>query len=188
MSMRRVDMDRLQELVRLHRMGTGAREVARVLGMSPNTEREYRLALSDEGLLAGTVEDVPMLEVLRAAIERRLPTKAPPQMVSSIEALRDKIVGFAEKGLKPQAIHDRLKLEDRDFTASFWAVRAVWRKWRKSRGVRAEDVAIPVETAPGEIAQVDPTHHGERADRCDPDLWITAISLAASYAVTRAAS
>lgn len=33
MSMRRVDMDRLQELVRLHRMGTGAREVARVLGL-----------------------------------------------------------------------------------------------------------------------------------------------------------
>jgi hypothetical protein len=31
---RRVDMDRLQELVRLHRMGSGGREVARLLGMS----------------------------------------------------------------------------------------------------------------------------------------------------------
>jgi hypothetical protein len=28
MCMRRVDLDRLQELVRLHRLGTGAREVA----------------------------------------------------------------------------------------------------------------------------------------------------------------
>ena len=42
MSKRGVDMDRLQELVRLHRMGTGEREVARLLGMSPTTERSYR--------------------------------------------------------------------------------------------------------------------------------------------------
>ena len=50
MTNRRVDMDRLQELVRLHRMGTGAREVARILQISPNTEREYRVALGAEGL------------------------------------------------------------------------------------------------------------------------------------------
>src|SRR5262245_46337778 len=155
MSMRRVDMDRLQELVRLHRMGTGAREVARVLNMSPNTEREYRLALQAEGLLDGAVDDVPALETLRAAIERRLPTTAPPQMVSSVDSLRDTIVALAEKGLKPQAIYDRLRLDDANFSASFWAVRGRWRKWRKARGVRAEDVAIPVETVAGEVAQAD---------------------------------
>jgi len=53
MCMRRVEMDRLQELVRLHRMGTGAREVARLLKMSPNTERAYREALERENLLEG---------------------------------------------------------------------------------------------------------------------------------------
>lgn len=47
MSTRRIGMDRLQELVRLHRMGTGAREVARLLRMGPNTERDYRDALED---------------------------------------------------------------------------------------------------------------------------------------------
>jgi hypothetical protein len=157
-------MDRLQELVRLHRMGTGAREVARMLNISPNTEREYRLALQVEGLLAGPVDDVPLLEVLRSAIETRLPTSAPPQMVSSVDALRERIVGFAEKGLKPQAIYDRLRLEDTSFAASFWAVRAAWRKWKKQRGIRAEDVAIPVETAPGEIAQVDFGYVGKLYD------------------------
>ena len=40
----RVDMDRLLELVRLHRMKTKMREIARLLDMSPNTEREYREA------------------------------------------------------------------------------------------------------------------------------------------------
>jgi len=41
-SQKRTEMDQLQELVRLHRMGTGCREVARLLGISPNTERQYR--------------------------------------------------------------------------------------------------------------------------------------------------
>jgi hypothetical protein len=58
-------MHRLQELVRLHRMGTGAREVARLLGMSPNTEREYRRALGLAALLEGPVDVLPELAVLR---------------------------------------------------------------------------------------------------------------------------
>jgi hypothetical protein len=119
MSMRRVDMDRLQELVRLHRMGTGAREVARILCVSPTTERTYRGALEAEGLLTGAPEDVPLLEVLRAAVERRLPSAPPPQQVSSVDTLRVRIVELAERGLKPQAIYDRLRLEDPTVTASY---------------------------------------------------------------------
>jgi hypothetical protein len=42
-------------------------------------------------------------------------------------------------------IYDRLRLGDPSFAASFWSVRTAWRTWRKERGVRAEDVAIPVE-------------------------------------------
>jgi len=38
-------MHRLQELVRLHRLGTPVREVARLLQMGPGTERRYRHAL-----------------------------------------------------------------------------------------------------------------------------------------------
>jgi transposase len=157
-------MDRLQELVRLHRMGTGAREVARILCMSPTTERTYRTALADEGLLAGAADDVPLLEVLRAAVEKRLPIAQPPQMMSSVDALRERIVELAERGLRPQAIYDRLRLEDATVTASYYAVRAAWRKWRKARGVRAEDVAIPVETAAGEVAQVDFGYVGKLYD------------------------
>jgi DNA-binding NarL/FixJ family response regulator len=51
MTATRTDMHRLQELVRLHRQGTGDREVARLLGMSPNTERLYREALTKAELL-----------------------------------------------------------------------------------------------------------------------------------------
>jgi hypothetical protein len=124
MSNRRVEVDRLQELVRLHRMGTGAREVARLLNISPMTERTYRTAIADEGLLAGAADDVPLIEVLRAAVEKRLPIVTPPQMVSTVDDLRERIVALAEKGLKPQAIYDRLRLEDPTLTASFYAVRS----------------------------------------------------------------
>lgn len=57
MCRKRLEMDRLQELVRLHRMGEGAREVARLLGMSPNTEREYRQVLLERGCSRGRWTD-----------------------------------------------------------------------------------------------------------------------------------
>jgi len=50
MANRRVRMHRLQELIRLHRVATPVREVARLPQMSPNTERRY---LSRAGLLDG---------------------------------------------------------------------------------------------------------------------------------------
>jgi len=74
---RKVDTDRLQELVRLHRMGSGGREVARLLGMSPNTERAYRLALDASGLLGGADHRLADAGRLKAAVEERLPRKLP---------------------------------------------------------------------------------------------------------------
>lgn len=183
MSKRRVDMDRLQELVRLHRMGTGAREVARLLGMSPNTERAYREALKKERLLDGAPDDIPALDVLRAAVNTRLPVIAPPQMVSTADPVRERIAELAKKGLKARAIYDRLRLDDPELTASYWAVRSAWRQWRKERGVVAADVAIPVETAAGEIAQVDFGYVGKLYDAASGMLrkaWVFVLVLAFS--------
>ena len=64
----RIDMHRLQELVRLHRLGVGPREVARLLRMSPKTELRYRTVLDAHDLLAGAVEKLPELEELRTAV------------------------------------------------------------------------------------------------------------------------
>jgi transposase len=151
----RRDMDRLIELVRLHRMGKKGREVARLLGMGPNTERLYRQALLDAGLLRGSVEELPALEVLEAAVRERVPERTAPQQVSTVEPWMGRIVELAKAKLGPRAIYDRLRLEDADFKGSFAAVRRAWRAWKKARGVVPEDVAIPVETAAGEVAQVD---------------------------------
>jgi len=67
MSAPRTDMHRLQELVRLHYLGTRVRERARLLGMSTRTEQRYRRALDAAGLRTGDATELPELRVLRAA-------------------------------------------------------------------------------------------------------------------------
>lgn len=81
MTAKRTEMHRLQELVRLHRLNTGAREVARVLGLGPNTERRYREAQRKTGLLEGAVEALADLEELKVP-DPRTPSTEPCESVS----------------------------------------------------------------------------------------------------------
>jgi transposase len=165
MSTRRVHMDRLRELVRLRRMGTTSAEIARLLHMSVNTERPYREALEKAGLLHGPVDQLPSLEELKAAVLTFMPPKVKPQQVSTIEPWRSKVVELLAKDLKPRAIYDRLRLEEEEkFQASYPAMRRFCDRLAGERGVRPEDVAIPVDTAPGEIAQVDFGYVGKLYD------------------------
>ena len=128
MSATRKDMHDLQELVRLHRMGTGCRKVASLLGLSPNTERRYRLALEEAGLLAGAVGELPELSVLREAVNAALPAAVGSQEVSTAEPWREVIEAMRLNGATPKAIYDTLKREKADFTASRWAVKRLIRK------------------------------------------------------------
>lgn len=165
MSAWRVQMHRIEEMVRLHRLQTGARETARLLAMSPNTERLYRLALEAEGLLQGAVDQLPPLEVLRAAIEKHLPKAPTPiEQRSSIEAWREPIAALQAKGVTPRAIYERLRMEDTLFAGTYPQVKRLCRALKTARGVQAEDVAIPVETPLGEVAQVDFGHVGKLYD------------------------
>ena len=157
-------MDRLQELVRLHRIGEGAREVARLLGVSPNTERQYRHALAEAGLLEGAVDGLPECGVLREAMERLRPTKVAPQQVSSLEPWAPRVEEMVERGVRARAIFDRLRVEDREFGASLSAVKRMVKRLRQQRAVRPEDVAIAVVSKPGEIAQVDFGYVGKLYD------------------------
>ena len=149
-------MHRLQELVRLHRIGTGAREVARLLGISPNTERAYRKALEAAGLLHGEATSLPELSALKEAV---LASRPKPDLrsheVSTIEPWADQVAKLLSKGLTAKPIYDRLKLEDEAFKGSYAAVKRMCRRLQAERGVQAQDVAIPVDTKPGEVAQVD---------------------------------
>jgi hypothetical protein len=116
----RVEMHRLDELVRLHRMKVGPREAARMLKMGPNVERKYRRAFEAEGLLDGPVDALPSLEALRAAVEKHYPApKLPAQQTSSLEPYREEVEALLERGLGPRAIFDRLRLERASFGGTY---------------------------------------------------------------------
>jgi hypothetical protein len=156
--MRTITMHRLQELVRLHRLGNGAREVARLLEMSPNTERDYRLALSSAGLLEGDPVQLPELAILRAAIEATRPAKPLAlQQTSSVERWRPTIEALANDGASPTAIYDKLRIEHKaaGFDGSLSAVKRLYARIRVDQGISPNDVAIPVDTQPGHVGQVD---------------------------------
>lgn len=163
--MHRVDMHRLQELIRLHRMGTSCREAARMLGMSRNTARDYRQALREAGLWDGAAEELPELAELRKAIDAiRSGQPTLPQHQSSVEGYRGVIAPLALQGVGAQAIYDRLRQEHSEFAGSLSAVKRMCRAMARERGVRAEDVAIPIETLPGQEAQVDFGYVGKLYD------------------------
>ncbi len=155
MSARRKNMHELQELVRYHRLGRGPREVSRLLQMSPNTERKYRLAIGEAGLLGGSPEEIASLEDLREAIKKSFPPGTFRQR-STVEGYKSEIAEKLADGCGAQAIYDffRTKYED-EFTGSLSAIKRMCKRIKAERGVLPGDVAIPVETDPGQVAQVD---------------------------------
>lgn len=155
MSATRTSMHRLQELVRLHRNGVSSRRIATLLAMSRNTVRQYREALSAAGLLDGPVDPLPEEEALVAALQTALPSAPPRQEVSTVDAWAADIAHQARAGVGARAIYDWLRAERPDFNGSYDAVKRLARRQRRKQPVKAEDVAIRVETAPGQVAQVD---------------------------------
>lgn len=157
-------MHRLQELVRLHRLGVTERGAAKELRIGRNTAKEYRRAIAAAGLLEGSAEDLPELETLRAVVTAALPSKAAPQQLSTLETWQPEIEALLEKRLGPQAIYDRLRLERPDFRGSLGSLKRLVQRIRRERGVLPEDVTIPVDTEPGEVAQVDFGYAGKLWD------------------------
>jgi hypothetical protein len=135
-----------------------AREVARLLEMSPNTERDYRLALSEAGLLEGDPAQLPELTILSAAIEAVRPDKPPvPQQTSSVEKWRAAIEELANDGAEPTAIYDHLRTEHkpRASTASCPRSSASTPGYASTRESLAQRSGDPRRRAAGHVVQVD---------------------------------
>jgi len=158
-------MHRLQEMVRLHRMGKSSRQIARQLRMGRDTIRCYLRGLGRSGLLEGTPDELPAVGDLRAVVSEHTPPKKPKAKRSSVERWRGVIKRLRqEKGAGPTAIHDWLRLHAPDYDGSVSAVKRMCLRLDREEGPRATDVAIPVETDPGEVAQVDFVYAGKRYD------------------------
>ena len=116
-------MHRLQEVIRLHRMGRSGREVARQLGMGRETTRIYLTAFSKAGLLDGDAEQLPEVEPLRAAVKEHIPSRDAPKRRSTVERWQSKIETLRDKGAGPTAIHDHLRLHSPDYTGHLSSVK-----------------------------------------------------------------
>jgi len=173
-------MHRLQEVVRLYRMGRSARVIARRLQMGRNTIHAYLAALAQSGLLEGAADELPALEVLRASVLAQAPPSRPPQQTSSLDRWMEKIQQLREQEAGPTSIHDFLRLNAPEYAGSLSAVKRVCLRLEREGGPKPTDVAIPVVTAAGEVAQVD---FGYAGKRYDPDRgvlrksWIFVMTL-----------
>jgi hypothetical protein len=131
--------------------------------MGRNTVASYANALRKAGLLDGDPGDLPDLTQLLEAVdkEKGLP-QLPRQQRSSIERLLPIIDAKYADGVPPTAIYDFLRLEHEDFAGRLSAVKHRCAALRHARGIRPEDVTMPVETDP--VAQVDFGYAGKLYD------------------------
>ena len=164
MGARRTDMHRLQEVIRLHRLGKSSRRIARHLSMGRDTIREYLLVLSKAGLLDGPSDALPDLDVLSGLVREHIASGTTEVAPSTVEHWRDEVVRLREKGAGPTAIHDHLRLNQPEYQGSLSAIKRLCLRLLREEGPKAVDVAIPVDTKPGQIAQVDFGYAGKRYD------------------------
>ncbi len=155
MSAKRTEMHRLQELIRLHRMGRSQREISDQLRMGRRTIRRYVGAIEAAGILGGSPDALPDAGALRAIITGHFPGRPAPQQTSSVSDWESVIAKLFERGAGPTAIFDFLRLNEDRFKGSLSSVKRLCRRLGKDAGPRPDQVAIPVETLPGEVAQVD---------------------------------
>ncbi|MCA9521752.1 MAG: IS21 family transposase [Myxococcales bacterium] len=177
---RRIEMYRLQDLVRLHRMKTSCREVAKLLGMSPNTERRYRDVIAEAGMLDGALDELPTLEELTRVVSAKIQERPVHWAPSSVARWQAAIEEMLEKGARPKAIYDKLRLNEAPFKGSLSAVKRMCKRLERAKGVSPEDVVIPVETQPGECAQVDFGYVGKLYDPVEGRLrkaWVFVLVL-----------
>lgn len=155
MSAKRMDMHRVQEVIRLHRMGVSDRKISRLVKIGRNTLRQYRHVLEETGLWDGEPEDLPEREALALVTAKVFLGRDPAPLVSSVEEWAEDIETMLGRGAGPRSIYDALRLQDPSFRGSLSAIKRKCLRIKEAKGVSPRDVAIPVETNAGEVAQVD---------------------------------
>jgi transposase len=141
-----MDVQTLLGRVRSHQSDRG---IARTMKLSRTTVKKYRTWFEAEGFV--TCEPMPTLNELHQRLRAVFGDSNPPQNQSSIASYRDEIQKWLEEGLRPRIIFQKLNVRP-GFTAS---EAAVYRLCQKIKASAPPEVFVRLETAPGEVAQVD---------------------------------
>jgi transposase len=145
-------------LLRRVRAGESNHGIARAMHVSRNTVKKYRDWFTVEHLVTGPL---PELAELHQRLQATFGDGNPPQNHSSIETYRTEIKMLLEQGLRPRLVFQKLS-ERSEFTAS---ESAVYRLCHTLKAAQPPEVFVRIETAPGEVAQVD---FGEIGKLFDP--------------------
>ena len=178
-------MHDLQEAVWLHRLGHSLRRIAELLQTGRVTLRKYLGPIAAAGLLDGSPDELPTASALRQALVGLEARPAPTHERSSLEPWRDLIVAKRAAGASPKSVHDYLRRTDPDYVASVSAMKRFFVRLALVEGPNEKDVAIPVVTVAGEIAQVDFVYAGQRYDPVEKvarKTWIFIMTLGYSRA------
>jgi len=141
-----MDVQTLLGRVRGHQSDRG---IARAMKISRTTVKKYRTWFEAEGFV--TRDPMPALSELHQRLRAVFGDSNPPQNQSSIASSRDEIQRWLEQGLRPRIIFQKLNVRP-GFTAS---ESAVYRLCQKIKASQPPEVFVRIETAPGEVAQVD---------------------------------
>jgi transposase len=141
----------LQELVRRFQAGETRNAISRTMSLSVNTVTRYRRWAERQGLLASPLPDLATLERLRLETrEPARPGRLPNE--SSLEPYRSEVADLLESGRQPRAIWTLLQKHHPGLVTS---EATVWRLVQSIRASQPPQVVGRIETAPGEVAQVD---------------------------------
>jgi transposase len=148
MAGRRCDVLDVREMLRRLRLGESARAVAKGLGVSRNTVREYVAWFEAEKLLLGDTTTLPTAAELDERLARAEPVQPPPRLMP----YRDEIGELVGAGLQVKVAWERFSSAHPDVRASYTAFRRFVRRYVDERPRRA---VVRLEVGPGEEAQVD---------------------------------
>jgi transposase len=133
MAGRRCDVLDVREMLRRLRLGESARAVAKGLGVSRNTVREYVAWFEAEKLLPGDATTVPPAAELHERLARAAPVQAPPRLM----AYHDEIADLLGAGLQVKVAWERFSAAHPDARASYTAFRRFVRRYVDERPRRA---------------------------------------------------
>ena len=149
MRKRRLATMDVQTLLGRVRAGEADRAIARAMKISRTTVKKYRTWFAAEGFV--TCDPMPTLSELHERLQAIFGDSNPSQNQSSIASYRDEIQHWLEQGLRPRIIFQKLNVRP-GFTAS---ESAVYRLCQKVKASQPPEVFVRLETAPGQVAQVD---------------------------------
>jgi transposase len=176
MAGRRCDVLDVREMLRRLRLGESARAVAKGLGVSRNTVRDYVRWFEAETLLPGDAASLPAAAELHERLARGEPVQALPRLM----AYHDEIGDIVDAGLQVKVAWERFSGKHPDLRVSYTVFRRFVRRYVDERPRRA---VVRLEVGPGDEAQVDFGYAGlipRAPDEAPAKTWVFVMTLSHS--------